>query len=236
MRGSRLPRTAIQAAEGARPERQAQHQVRPARDALHVAVAEQARPARAATGTSVSRFSSAAASTEDERHRAGESQHKLPREQAGGNGARAGAGIGGVEIGIGPAIEGHGARARRHHGHQDPAQGAPAGQPVAASSIAVSAKGSAKIECSHLIISSVVRVFAGKPIACNSIIQCNGAHCARTDYKGSANCGQQVSRNSTYGENTEWREVAVSRTRAFSTHSASSIVLPAAARCRPLSL
>src|SRR5580700_5422688 len=32
------------------------------------------------------------------------------------------------------------------------------GRPPAASSIAVSAKGSAKIECSHLIISSVVRI------------------------------------------------------------------------------
>ena len=36
------------------------------------------------------------------------------------------------------------------------------GKPFAASSAAVSAKGSAKIECSHLIISSVVRVFIHK--------------------------------------------------------------------------
>ena len=33
------------------------------------------------------------------------------------------------------------------------------GSPLAASSTAVRAKGSAKMECSHLIISSVVRVF-----------------------------------------------------------------------------
>ena len=38
-----------------------------------------------------------------------------------------------------------------------------AGSPLAASSAAVSAKGSAKIECSHLIISSVVRVLNHKP-------------------------------------------------------------------------
>ena len=36
------------------------------------------------------------------------------------------------------------------------------GSPFAASSMAVSANGSAKIECSHLIISSVVRVLAHK--------------------------------------------------------------------------
>jgi hypothetical protein len=36
------------------------------------------------------------------------------------------------------------------------------GSPSAASSTAVSAKGSAKIECSHLIISSVVSVLAHK--------------------------------------------------------------------------
>ena len=38
-----------------------------------------------------------------------------------------------------------------------------AGSPFAASSIAVSANGSAKIECSHLIISSVVRIFLRMP-------------------------------------------------------------------------
>ena len=38
-----------------------------------------------------------------------------------------------------------------------------AGNPLAANSTAVSAKGSAKIECSHLIISSVVRVLAKMP-------------------------------------------------------------------------
>ncbi len=38
--------------------------------------------------------------------------------------------------------------------------GHPPGRPWAASNTAVSAKGSAKIECSHLIISSVVRVLA----------------------------------------------------------------------------
>ena len=37
------------------------------------------------------------------------------------------------------------------------------GSPPAASSIAVSAKGSAKIECSHLIISSVVRILCRMP-------------------------------------------------------------------------
>ena len=43
------------------------------------------------------------------------------------------------------------------------------GRPWAASSVAVSANGSAKMECSHLIISSVVFVFASKPIASSSI-------------------------------------------------------------------
>ncbi len=43
-----------------------------------------------------------------------------------------------------------------------------AGSPRAASSIPVSAKGSAKMECSHLIISSVVRVFFRMPgISCS---------------------------------------------------------------------
>src|SRR6266568_575075 len=50
------------------------------------------------------------------------------------------------------------------------------GQPCAANNVAVKANGRAKMECSHLIISSVVRVFASKPIASISISQCNGGH------------------------------------------------------------
>src|ERR1035437_6262001 len=53
--------------------------------------------------------------------------------------------------------------------------GRPPGNPLAASSTAVRANGSAKIECSHLIISSVVRVLDNIPGIGGSIHQCNGA-------------------------------------------------------------
>src|ERR1019366_6642162 len=47
-----------------------------------------------------------------------------------------------------------------------------AGIPPAASTTEVSAKGSAKMECSHLIISNVMRVFLSKPIARTSTRKC----------------------------------------------------------------
>ncbi len=61
------------------------------------------------------------------------------------------------------------------------------GTPRLASSTAVSANGSAKIECSHLIISSVMRVFAASPIACSSIFQCKRSDgCADESRRGIA--------------------------------------------------
>jgi len=51
-----------------------------------------------------------------------ESGNECGREMAGGKSAGASAGIGGVDGGVGEAIEGHGSRAGRDHGDDDPEQ------------------------------------------------------------------------------------------------------------------
>ena len=57
-------------------------------------------------------------------HAAGDhdkSRDELLRERAGRNGASGGAGIGGVNLCVGHAVEGHGRRPGRYHAQHDPA-------------------------------------------------------------------------------------------------------------------
>jgi hypothetical protein len=101
--------------------------VRPAGDALQVAIAQQHRKhqRRQAKREPVELRGG---QHKNERREHGEAEDKLAREQAGRNGAAPGAGIDGVQVGVGPAVEGHGRGAGGNHGDENPGDGAQGGQ------------------------------------------------------------------------------------------------------------
>ncbi len=107
MRGSREPRTAIQAAAGRYAESEAEHEVRPAGEALGVGVKEQ--DSEGDRGEPEGKaIQLGGGENKDGAGDDDESGDEGGREMAGGERAGAGAGIGGVDGGVGQAIEGHG--------------------------------------------------------------------------------------------------------------------------------
>ncbi len=110
-------------------ECEAENNVREARQALHIGVAEQ-------DGQHHRRKDECqavelpACQFEDGNHEQRETEDEAASEQAGGNGAHLGAGIGGIEVSVGPAIEGHGGGAGRDHGYEYPGECAPSGNAV----------------------------------------------------------------------------------------------------------
>ena len=100
-------------------ERESEHEVRPAREALGVGIkkqdgqGERREPEREAVQLGSGEDEDGAKDDDECRNEGG-------RELAGGERAGAGAGVGGVNGGIGEAIEGHGGGAGGEHGNQDP--------------------------------------------------------------------------------------------------------------------
>ncbi len=121
MRGSRDPRTAIHAAAGRDSERKAKNQVRPAREALRVGIEQQDGQG---DGRKLKRepVQLARGQNEDQAGNDDEGCDECGRKMSGGQGAGAGARVGGVNRGVGPAVKSHGGGPRSNHGNHDPDQ------------------------------------------------------------------------------------------------------------------
>src|SRR5579863_4152269 len=92
---------------GSDAESETENEVGVAREALHVAIAEE-HEERDGREPQRERVELEGSEDKGDSGEDGESENELPGEMAGRDGAGAGAGIGGVELGVGPAIEGHG--------------------------------------------------------------------------------------------------------------------------------
>src|SRR6185503_9103312 len=103
---------------------QTQDEVGPSGEALHVAVSKQHDQDERGEiqGQSVEFEGS---NDESEAHQDSEAEDEFTREQASRDGAAAGSRVGGIEVSVGPAIEGHCTGTRRHHRNDDPAESAP---------------------------------------------------------------------------------------------------------------
>ena len=165
MRGSSDPRTAIHAAAGAMPKREAEKQMRPAREPLGIGIKQhnRQRHRRKPKRKPVQLRSRQHKNSAGDHNEGGD---KSRGEQTNRQSARGRARIGRVNRSIGQPVERHRRRPRRNHGDDDPCQLMPRWAGRRAASIAPQrANGSAKIECSHLIISSVIFKFCRKPTA-----------------------------------------------------------------------
>ena len=140
---------------GCNSQRQAEHQVRPAGEPLGVGVKQEHREDHRRKQECLP-VQLRRSQNKDQRHEHSKAGDEAAAQQTGRNRARRSSRIGGVQAGIGPAIERHGSGSRGDHANHNPENFGP-GRPTGAASIAPErAKGRAKIECSHLIISSVV--------------------------------------------------------------------------------
>jgi len=128
---ARVKRTADGDPGGGRrnAEREPQNQMGPARDALHIAVAkqdgqryrreQQRKPVELSGGDK-----------EGQNHGQRKTEDETTCELAGGDVTCAGTGVGGVKLGVCPAVECHGGRARGNHADEDPGERAPGREAV----------------------------------------------------------------------------------------------------------
>lgn len=114
---------------GSQAEGESEAEVGPAGEAFEVAVAKEdgEDEGRQVEGEAIQIVSS---DEEDHDSKDGGTEDGPARELAGGDGAVAGAGVGGVKVSVGPAVEGHGGGSGGDHGEDDPGEGAPGGQAV----------------------------------------------------------------------------------------------------------